>query len=125
MISNLHRNCMGTVSFDGKFQGMRKPQDFIIYPLHVGHDASRIKIQSSTRIGHIDLNNGNVDLRPPRSGGAYFNHLGLTARVGKLPTDQLLLLKARIMDSASGRAGSNGIIYTDNSEALNVFGEAV
>ena len=32
MISNIHKNCMGTVSFDAKFAGMRKPQDFIVYP---------------------------------------------------------------------------------------------
>ena len=30
MISNIRKNIMGTVSFAGKFDGMRKAQDFIV-----------------------------------------------------------------------------------------------
>ena len=56
MISNIHKNIMGTISFDGQFGKMRKAQDFIVYPCQ---DAgSVIKIQSDHRFGYLDLANG-------------------------------------------------------------------
>jgi hypothetical protein len=122
MITNLHRNRMGTVSFDGQFTGMRKPQDFIVYPLHAGDQVDRIVVQSNKRIGYICLASGKVDLTPSRQGGAYFHHLPAVARVSTLEAEELLLLKAHILDSASGRAGTNGLVYTDNSAAIDIFG---
>jgi hypothetical protein len=122
MITNIHRNCLGTVSFDGKFGVMRKPQDFILYPTGPGGSTDRLTIQSATRIGYINTENGDVQLTPSRAGGAYFCHLMLCQLVGRLPTEELFLLKAQVMDSASGRAGTNGVVYTDNSGALEVFG---
>jgi hypothetical protein len=122
MITNIRKNIMGTVSFDGQFQGMRKPQDFIVYPMHDGNDATHAKVQSDTRIGKIDLANGNVIMSPSRAGGSYGVHMLLAKPVGQLSSEELLLLKAAIMATASGKAGSNGIVYTDNSAALNVFG---
>lgn len=69
MISNLHRNIMGTTSFDGKFLGMRKPQDFIVYPMHSEDAAAKAKIQSDTRIGTIDMQTGEVMLSRPAKVG--------------------------------------------------------
>lgn len=120
MITNLHKNNMGTISFDGQFKGMRKPQDFIIYPLHAGGPAACITIQSGTRIGMISLSDGRVALSPSRPGGSYFHHLPLAVSVGQLNAEELLLLKTHVMASASGRAGSNGIVFTDNSSALDI-----
>jgi hypothetical protein len=123
MITNIHRNCMGTVSFDGKFTGMRKPQDFIVYPLHAGNQTDRLKIQSRTRIGEIDLATGWVDLTKSWPSGAYGVHLAFAQqKLCKLPDEQLFMLKAHVLDSASGKAGTNGAVYTDNSGALEVFG---
>lgn len=112
---------MGTISFDGKFDGMRKAQDFIVYPIKAGQDASRIQVQSDTRIGVICMQTGKVIMSPPRQGGSYGVHLALATHVGKLEADDLLLLKGHIMGSAHGNAGTNGVVYTDNSGALEVF----
>lgn len=122
MISNIHRNIMGTTSFDGQFPGMRKPQDFIVYPMHEGNSADLAKIQSDTRIGFINLQSGTVTLSRPKAGGAYFVHLNGAQMVGQVSAEELLLLKAAIMASAHGHAGTNGIVYTDNSAAIDVFG---
>lgn len=121
MIRNLHRNVMGTVSFHGKFDGMRKEQDFCVYPLASGKFEGRLKIQSDTRIGFIDVANGDVTLSKPHSGGAYFHHLALATKVDRLESDELLLLKGHVMDSAGGSVGTKGIT-TDNAGALEVFG---
>lgn len=120
MITNMHTNCMGTLSFDGKFMGMRKAQDFIVYPMHGESDT--IKIQSDTRMGQIDLATGDVIMNKPHASGAYFLHLSLEGKViDKLDPETLFTLKAHIMGTASGKAGTNGIVYTDNSGALEVF----
>jgi hypothetical protein len=120
MITNLKRNCMGTVSFDGKFAGMRKAQDFIVYPMH--ETQAMVKVQSDTRIGMIDMTTGQVLMSPARPGGAYNAHLAFAVPVDNLSGEELLLLKTHIAASAHGMAGTNGIVYTDNSGAMEVFG---
>jgi hypothetical protein len=99
--------------------GMRKAQDFIVYPMKEA--TTRATIQSDTRIGQIDLETGKVMLSPARKGGSYFVHLAFAAQAGKLDAEQLLMFKAEIMGTASGMAGTNRIVYTDNSGALEVF----
>lgn len=121
MITNIRKNCMGTVSFDGKFDGMRKAQDFIVYPMHAGNDTSTAKIQSDTRIGRIHLTTGEVILSPSRQGGSYGVHMAFAKPAGKLTGDELLTFKAQIAATAHGHAGTNGIVYTDNSAAMEVF----
>lgn len=114
MITNITKNCMGTISFDGKFEGMRKAQDFIVYPMKETAVAARI--QSDKRAGYISLASGAVCLYP----GQYF--VGALQQVGgALTAEELLMLKSAIFATASGKAGSNGIIHTDNSGALEVF----
>lgn len=125
MIANTRKNCMGTVSFAGRFDGMRKTQDFIVYPMHAGAYSASALVQSDTRIGRIDLTNGDVIMSPPRAGGSYNVHLILCKPAGRLTSEELLMLKAQIFATASGKAGSNGMhVYTDNSAALEVFGSA-
>lgn len=124
MISNIHKNCMGTVSFDGKFEGMRKAQDFIVYPFHAGNQTAAAKIQSDTRIGMIHLETGAIMLSPSRAGGSYGVHLALAKSAGKLSAESLFSLKAAIFSTASGKAGSS-FVTTDNSGAVEVFGVAV
>src|SRR3990167_9688924 len=124
-ISNLRKNRMGTVSFDAQFNGMRKPQDFIVYPMHAGNAAESALVQSDTRIGRIHLETGNVIMSPSRQGGSYNVHLMLCKPAGTLSAEELLLLKAAIFSTASGKAGNNAMhVYTDNSAALEVFGAA-
>ncbi len=124
MISNIRKNCMGTVSFDGKFDGMRKAQDFIVYPMHSGNQTETALVQSDTRIGRIHLSSGAVMMSPSRAGGSYNAHLMLCKPAGTLTSEELMMLKASIMATANGHAGSNGVVYTDNSAALEVFNVA-
>lgn len=121
MITNIHKNIMGTVSFDGKFKGMRKAQDFIVYPVAGGADAAIIQVQSSTRIGRIDLKDGKVTMSPPVKSGAYGHHLALATEVDQVSSEDLLKLKASISATANARAGTNGLVYTDNSGAISAL----
>jgi len=124
-ISGIRKNCMGTVSFDGKFDGMRKAQDFIVYPMHAGNAAESALVQSDTRIGRIHFTTGSVIMSPSRQGGSYNVHLMLCKPAGTLSAEELLLLKAAVFSTASGKAGNNAMhVYTDNSAALEVFGAA-
>lgn len=117
------KNCMGTVSFEHQFSGMRKPQDFIVYPMHAGRDTSRAMVQSDTRIGYVDLTTGAVTMAGPRAGGAYAPLLPYAKPLEPLSGEDLLILKAAIFATASGRAGSHHVV-TDNSAAIEVFGGA-
>lgn len=123
MISNLRKNRMGTVSFDGKFVGMRKAQDFIVYPMKGAE--THATVQSDTRIGEIDLTYGVVKMSPPRQGGSYGVHLAFAREQGQLTAEELLLFKAHIFATAHGMAGTNGIVYCDNSGAADVFGASI
>jgi hypothetical protein len=121
MISNIHRNIMGTISFDAKFDGMRKAQDFIVYPMK--ENATEAVIQSDTRIGRVDLASGVVVLSKPRKGGAGFAQLMLGyVPGGQLSQDDLNNLKASIRDTAGARVGTHGVV-SDNSAAATVFGK--
>lgn len=121
-IRGFKKNCMGTIDFAAQFMGMRKPQDFIIYPKPADDVALTVKIQSDTRIGRIDLQTGAVTLSKPIASGANNQHLHNSAPSGVLNTEQLLLLKASIAATSSPKAGTNGMITCDNSGAINVMG---
>lgn len=121
-LSNIHRNIMGTISFDLKIKGMRKPQDFIVYPIAAGESNKSIKIQSDTRIGKIDLNGGVGVMSQSHAGGAYGVHLAMDKKtVFKLSDADLETLKVRISGTAGDRVGSRGIV-TDNSGASMMAG---
>jgi len=121
-LSNIHRNIMGTISFDLKIKGMRKPQDFIVYPISAGESNKSIMIQSDTRIGKIDLIGGVGVMSQSHSGGAYFMHLSLDKKtVFKLSDADLDTLKVKISGTAGDRVGSMGI-SSDNSGASMMAG---
>lgn len=75
-ITSLRKNCVNTYDITAQFPGMRKPQEFTVYPKgnQSGGEHCRI-IQSDTRIGVINLKDGVVALSPPKQGGAYGIHL--------------------------------------------------
>lgn len=122
-IINTRKNIMGTLSIEAKFNGMRKSQEFIIYPVKAGESPDSLLIQSDTRIGRIDLNTGVVTMSPPRSGGSYNVHLMFATAIDTLDKEELTGLKFRLIQTASKMAGDNGVIYSDNSgvEAVRVF----
>ena len=119
-ISNFRKNCMGTMSFDGQFKGMRKMQEFVVYPIKAGDSPKSIIIQSDTRIGEIFLSDGMVKLSPGISSGAYMHHLSLAKEALLLSGDELLLLTANVLSTASASAGTRGVTC-DNSGAIELF----
>ncbi len=118
-ISQIKKGMMGTAEFMGKFSGMRKSQEFLCYPLPTGDAAQRVKVQSDTRIGFIDLTSGEVLMTPSIFSGAYANHLHLIERIDQLNAEELLMLKTQILATASGKAGSRGV-YVDNAGAIEI-----
>lgn len=119
MLSNIKSNCVGTTNFDAKFPGMRKAQEFVVYPIGAGHDGSKILVQSDTRIGYIYMSDGLVKLAGPFPGGAYNHHLAIRKEICRLSGEDLMRLKTQIMSTASPRAGTNGLVV-DNSNAIAV-----
>jgi len=124
MISNIRTNRMGTISFEAKFPKMRKPQDFIVYPVAKDGSAKKLKIQSDTRMGIIDTETGKVVLTKPHSSGAYFHHLQMGQNhTFELPEGDLSQLKVNVFTSADPNAGKdrNGVVQTDNSGAIRIL----
>lgn len=120
-ITNIKTDCLGTLSFDGKFAGMRKAQEFIVYPIKKDEDATQIKIQSDTRIGKIFLDSGDVVLSPSRQGGSYFVHMVLAKKVDTLSKEELAGLIFRLVQTAGESVGNNNMnVFTDNSGADKV-----
>lgn len=113
------KNIMGTISFNHKFSGMRKEQEFIVYPLTADSD-NTIMIQSDSRIGKIDLTNGSGKMSQAHASGAYGVHLSIDKLVPiELDHENLWILRNAIRGTASKEAGSGGV-KCDNTGALFV-----
>lgn len=114
------KNCLGTTSFEYKFEGMRKPQEFDVYPIDKNSkEPIIITIQSNTRIGKIDLESGKVFLSKPHQNGAYFCHLAMEKLSESiLPAEDLETLKKAIKRTAGELVGNNCLgVVCDNSKA--------
>lgn len=121
-ILDIKKNCMGTLSLICKFNGMRKEQDFIVYPIKNSDDANKIMIQSDTRIGYIYLDSGDISLCPPISSGAYSPHLLFIKTIDKINDDELVNLKLSLFNTKGDLVGDNALhVYTDNSGAEKVL----
>ena len=118
MITNCKKNIMGTISFDGKFAGMRKEQDFIVYPKGIDDIDDIYMIQSNTRIGRINMVNGDYVMSQPHSSGAYGVHLAMDKLVkGTLDNDDLVPLRNAIKGTAGAMVGRS-IVHCDNTGAM-------
>jgi hypothetical protein len=111
---------MGTVSFDGKCSGMRKAQDFIVYPMQDSGEI--ITIQSDHRFGQIDLANGKGILSANTTGHAGAAWLGLsvmrkTAVDVELAAEDLQTLRQWVKSTGGILVGSS-IVKSDNTGAL-------
>lgn len=122
MITNLNRNCLGTASFDGQFPGMRKAQDFIVYPMKSGDN--EISIQSDNYFGQINLETGKGVLSARRA--QYANGLWLqmsifnkTAKNFTLSPEKLSEVVAFVKSTGGASVGSS-FVTCDNSGALEI-----
>ena len=96
MFSMIRKNNLGTTSFTAKFKGMRKEQEFVVYPKDAASKTNKVTIQSDTRIGQIDLLTGETFLSASIPNEAYGMHLALAKHVETVPEDQLETLKKEI-----------------------------
>jgi hypothetical protein len=116
-ISTIKTNIMGTISFVMKIKGMKKPQDFIVYPISADQAGKPIMIQSDTRIGLLDLSSGRGLMSQSHPNGAYAFHFQMDKKVPfKINETDLQKLKDNISGTAGSRVGSKGIV-SDNSGA--------
>lgn len=122
-ITNIRRNIMGTTSFDARFPGMAKSQDFIVYPIR--NAETKIAIQSDNRFGYIDMESGAVELA---KGGQYTNAAIFTlAKMrgtlvkDQLTPEQLAELRTAIGQTAGPNVGERGV-YSDNIGAAAIGG---
>lgn len=121
-LSNFTVNILGTVSFDGKFKGMRKAQNFIVYPMQ--DSGTVIHIQSDNRFGVLDIASGKGVLSANRQ--QYANHAWLsyclankTASVFQLDPEDLTTLKNWIK-STGGVLVGNSMVKSENIGAISI-----
>lgn len=124
-ISNITENIMGTTSFDMKLEGWRKTQDFIVYPKSRDDTDKEIQIQSSKRIGTLNLETGEGKMSANHPSGAYFAHLTIDKVLGKLEQFKLTdldtqTIRMKVFTTAGPSVGTRRIV-TDNSGAINVL----
>ena len=120
-ILGFSRNIMGTTDIEMKITGMRKPQDFIVYPIGKDDAGNVITIQSDTRIGQINLVKGVGVMSQSHQGGAYFVHLQMDKLTSfELSEKDLKDLKAFINKTSGANVGSS-MIKSDNSGASRIF----
>ena len=115
-ITNYKKNIMGTLSFDLKVKGMRKPQDFIVYPITEKTD--KIRIQSDKKFGEIHLPTGNGVLS--KSGNTSW-HLAsdmMNRNINKfeLSESEMKELKDKIK-ATTGKSVGSSFVKSDNSGA--------
>jgi len=123
MITNIHKNCMGTASFNGKFGKMRKEQEFVTYAIQSGDNGKTIAIQSGHRYAIISVESGKMILSSNQANYANSMTLQLDMLKGKaekvlIPSDELETLLSFIRGTASPMAGNNCMsLFCDNSNA--------
>ena len=122
-VFGMKRNFMGTTDIEMKISGMRKAQDFIVYPIGADDAGSVITIQSDTRIGQINLVKGVGVMSQSHSNGAYFVHLQMDKLTPfTISESDLQNIKSHIFKTAGDNVGSRGIV-SDNSGASRLFAD--
>lgn len=117
-VLNIKKNIMGTISIILKIKGMRKEQDFILYP--ITKECTSLKIQSSTRIATLDLN-GKGKMSKSHANGAYFVHLQMDLLT---PFEFSQKDWQQIVDyigTTKGDLVGESVVKTDNSGAKSIF----
>lgn len=123
MIANIHKNCMGTTAFMGKFGKMRKEQRFVVYPIHSDMNGDTLTIQSEHRFAIIKVESGSTLMSANHAQYANTTALQMDIINGKaerftIEKDALEPLLAFIRGTAGAMVGNNGMnVFTDNSNA--------
>jgi len=125
VISKLGRNRLGTVDIYMTIPGMRKEQDFCVYPISKNDSAKVIILQSENRFGKIDLSNGTGTMA--KGTGGYANTITyIQAQIRNtlahftLTPEDVNKLKLEIFGTTDSMAGTS-FVYCDNSGAIDVL----
>ena len=116
MITNIRKNIIGTTSFDAKFPKMRKSQNFIVYPMQ--DSGTIITVQSTTRIGEIDLDTGKATMSKPRLGGSFTIHLAEKVDRFELPQEDVQNLRQWIKNTGGPLVHGGHHVFVDNTGAM-------
>lgn len=121
-LKGMKRNCMGTMDFTLKLGNMKKAEDFCTYPIQKGDKGDKLFLQSSHRWAELNLSTGVVEVSAYRK--QYANSIWLvvcrcegTNTYDLFSEEDLGTIKDAVRGTASPNAGSNGIVYCDNSNA--------
>lgn len=100
---------MKFVNDNFKFVGMRKAQEFTIYPCKA--DDREVQLQSDTRIMLVNIETGLAILSAPKSNGANFHHLNAVFGAKKISITEEDLERIKAMrDKMSGNTNKDGTI---------------
>lgn len=118
-VLNIRKNIMGTLSISMKLQGMRKAQEFTVYP--ITKESKSLTLQSDTRIARVDLN-GKGKVSKSHAGGAYFVHLQMDPLTDfEFNTSDWRQI-VEYIGITEGDSVGNSVVKTDNSGAKSMFG---
>ena len=124
-IINSEKNCLGTMSFTLKIGKMRRAEEFTTYPISKRDSKAILYLQSGHRWAELNLHDGSIIMSARRA--QYANSMWLvackvngTAEHDQCTEEQLQAIKEAVRYTASAEAGTNGIVYCDNSGADEV-----
>jgi hypothetical protein len=112
------KNCLGTVSFVATLAGMRKAQDFTVYPVQ-GGPLWPVKAQSDNRWCVIS-EDGSYELSKESGSATGWSHTLAKHRgrlvTGKLSDDELCTLADAVRESVTGGMVCNnrGAVFVHN-----------
>ena len=100
---------MKTVNGDFKFEGMKKEQDFIIYPCSATDD--QVLLQSDKRIIRVELSTGKAILS--KGGRCYAPDLHPLRGAKMISLDRGVIDKIRTMRDTMAGVNPNGVVVID------------
>lgn len=117
-LHNIRKNCMGTISFMLKADNMRKPQEFITYPM--SEKSNVLNFQSDKRwiVLNLETKMAKISIK----GNTYWEFVDNGSREIEINPDDLDQLLTAIKGTSNAEAGKkeNGICMTDNSAAHTI-----
>jgi hypothetical protein len=124
MITNFHKNRMGTLSFELKLPKWRKPQEFITYPMQSGDGCELLRFQSDKRWIECNINTGVCEMTNGKGGHPNSWLLAFQKIRGQHETftiseADLQAIKMQVFITAGKMVG--GIVLSDNSGAYNII----
>lgn len=124
-LNNFKKSTMGTIKFDAKLPGMRRGQNFIVYPISKDSETTIISCQSENRWLEINTKTGAAEITTAQSRHHNRWLLSMQRATGKskkftLSHVDLSALKMHVFTSADKNAG-NKVMTTDNSGAINIL----